>query len=171
MVPQLTSKCLATSNGYGFKASHDGASAQNPFGTTTRAAEVKSIMGNFENNGAIFIPSVNVLIANNAKCVVQQTGGHALIPFFFRFGRLRKNHVCLHFSIICTLHCDEPQFQRFTNGCKKNHRRTVNCSDTASEGSSNLKDGNLFLAINFISNRCSYVNLNILIQTNQGFLY
>jgi hypothetical protein len=39
-------------------------------------------MGNFENNGAIFIPCVNVFIANDAKCVVQETGGHALIPFF-----------------------------------------------------------------------------------------
>lgn len=39
-------------------------------------------MGNFENNGAIFIPGSNVFIANNAECVVQETGGHALIPFF-----------------------------------------------------------------------------------------
>jgi hypothetical protein len=57
----------------------------------------KLVMSNPKNEGTFFIAGMNVFIANDAESMVQETCGHALIPFFFRLGRLMKESLMSFF--------------------------------------------------------------------------
>jgi hypothetical protein len=44
----------------------------------------KFIMSNPENYCAVFIAGIDVFVAFDAECMVKETYGHALIPFFYK---------------------------------------------------------------------------------------
>jgi len=44
----------------------------------------KLVMSNPENNSTAFKAGMNVFIALNAECMVKETYGHVLIPFFYK---------------------------------------------------------------------------------------
>jgi hypothetical protein len=70
-------------NWYGSKSSQLFTSTYDVPGFADRAFMGEMILGDPKNDCPIFITGMYVLIANNAESMIQETGGHGLIPFFF----------------------------------------------------------------------------------------
>jgi hypothetical protein len=68
--------------GDGSESPHDLTSANKVFGIADRASVGKLVMSNPKDDGAFFVTGMNVFIAIDAECMVKETYGHVLIPFF-----------------------------------------------------------------------------------------
>jgi hypothetical protein len=67
-------------NGQRTKSSLYGPAADELCGSTIRTYEFKVLWAHGKENGSLFVFGIDVVIATNAECVVQKTGGHDGFP-------------------------------------------------------------------------------------------